>query len=116
MIQIESITYAATNQNLQIVGERHGKLSFAYGYAFAVIENEQGVKVEDESRFQATGAVNPITATESNTLFITDRGGDWTVAPNWSHLIILMMHDSPNEERIESPIAWARINLNVRSQ
>jgi hypothetical protein len=110
-LQVQSVTYSITNENLEVIRSAHGRASYAYAYAFPVIG-----KVDREDLSQASGAVDPLATTESHTLTITDQTEDWVVQNDWGYLVILIMHYSPAEEREESPVARVRINLNIRSQ
>jgi hypothetical protein len=113
VIRVESLTYSVTGENLQIIRDRHGRLSFAYAYVFPVVETEERYDLDQAT--QPGGAVNPLAATEEHSLDVR-KNDSWTIESNWQHLVILVMHESPNEVRVESPVGRAFIPLNIQDE
>lgn len=106
-VRVDSLTYSLNNENAETIGEKHGRLSYAYAYAFPIIK---GVSREDIA--QASPSVNPIAATHGR--LNLGKGPSWliTASDGWERLVVMIEHGTSQPElKVELPIGRVDITI-----
>lgn len=107
-LNIDSISFSISQENLNIVNEKHEGAGYTYGYAFPQdIEALNQASLGNES-------INPLLA-GSFTIGTSGGVGPFENAKQYTHITVLIMHENkvvgPNEFSAEEAIAAAVLEI-----
>jgi hypothetical protein len=107
-VNIDSISFSISQENLNIVNEKHEGAGYTYGYAFP-----QDIEALNQASLGNEG-INPLLA-GSFTIGTSGGVGPFENAKQYTHITVLIMHENkvvdPNEFSVEEAIAAAVLEI-----